>query len=133
VIGDVVRELDGGGGVPVGVAVAGMLNPRGAVEHGTNPAWGGLPLAERLRSAFGDLVTVVNDANAAAWDEYEARRHDPPIGLLTVTVGTGIGSGLVHRGELFKQHARTPAARERGKGTPAVPLVPLMSGLRRAG
>jgi glucokinase len=100
-IAEVIRDLGGGGRVPVGVAVAGLLGRGGIVEYGTNLAWDGLPLADRLRASFGDAVSVVNDANAAARAEYEARRDDLPESLLTVTVGTGVGGGFVHRGELF--------------------------------
>jgi glucokinase len=100
-VGDVVHKLGGGGTLPVGVAVAGMLSPDGRVEYGTNLAWDRLGLAARLREVFGDAVSVVNDGNAAAWAEYHARRDEPPYSLLTVTVGTGVGGGLVHRGDLF--------------------------------
>lgn len=73
----------------------------GAIEQAPNLPWKGkVPLAQLMDSAFGVPVTVTNDANAAAFGEWlfgHARGLD---NFVMITLGTGLGSGLVVNGEL---------------------------------
>ena len=61
--------------------------------------WNGFPLEPLLRARFGCPVTLFNDAQAAAWGEYCARRDMGGAGfpgnLLFITLSTGVGGGLV--------------------------------------
>ncbi|MGK5081267.1 ROK family protein [Janthinobacterium sp. HLX7-2] len=61
--------------------------------------WNGFPLAQLLRQRFGCPVALFNDAQAAAWGEYCARRDEGdgthPANLLFITLSTGVGGGLV--------------------------------------
>ncbi|MEX0836402.1 MAG: ROK family protein, partial [Nitriliruptor sp.] len=65
---ELIAEL-AGGGLPVGVGVAGMVDPQGRVRYGPNIGVRDLPLAELLADAAGGVVAVVNDANAATLGE----------------------------------------------------------------
>lgn len=75
--------------------------------------WGGFPLRGWFEERFGVPTTVLNDCDAAALAE---ARHGAGRGLrsvLYITVGSGIGGGLVFDGQLFGQHR--PAVAEIGQ------------------
>jgi glucokinase len=80
-----------------GVAVPGLLDrAKGAVIRSPNlRAWDGYPLLSSLRRALGGKVVLENDANAAAFAEarHGAGRRWPDF--ILVTVGTGIGGGVI--------------------------------------
>lgn len=92
-----------GEGLPVGVGAAAMVGPGGVTLGAPNvAALQGLPLAERLERVLGAPALVDNDANAAAWGEVRhgaARGHDH---VLVVTLGTGVGGGIVSGGRLLR-------------------------------
>jgi glucokinase len=92
------REIDA-----VGVACAGLIDRTGStVLFAPNLAWRDLPLKQLLESALDLPVTIENDANAAAWGEF---RFGAAVGtgdMVLVTVGTGIGGGVVTNGVLLR-------------------------------
>jgi glucokinase len=94
-----IGEL-GGDGLPVGVGVAGMVDPAGRVRYGPNIGVRDLPLAELLREVAGGEVTVVNDANAAVLGEQRVGAAAATDDVLLFTLGTGVGGGIVLDGEL---------------------------------
>lgn len=58
--------------------------------------WNGFPLEQLLRARFACPVALFNDAQAAAWGEYCARRDEGKLAnLLFMTLSTGVGGGLV--------------------------------------
>lgn len=61
----------------------------------------GMALEAELRRRAGIPVRVENDANAAAYGEYTALGNDAPGSFVHLTLGTGIGSGIVLNGELW--------------------------------
>lgn len=105
-IARVARELSAraGGPLPVGVGAAGIVDADGWMRYSPNIAgWDDVPLAERLRAQLDVPVAVHNDANVAAWGEYRAGAGRAASGtLLMLTVGTGIGGGLVQDGRLVR-------------------------------
>ena len=80
----------------VGVAAAGYIDAaRSTVMFAPNLAWRDSPLRATVEAEVGVPVVIENDANAAAWGEYRfgaGRGHDD---MLLLTVGTGLGGGLV--------------------------------------
>lgn len=103
-IADLVEELRAGHEVEaVGLGAAGFVDvERSTVLFAPNLAWRAEPLREEVARAVGLPVVVENDANAAAWAEYRfGAGQDEPV-LVCVTVGTGIGGGVVLGGELFR-------------------------------
>lgn len=57
-------------------------------------------MRDRLGQRLGLAVTVENDANAAAWAEYRFGAGQGETRLLLVTLGTGIGGGMLFDGRL---------------------------------
>lgn len=94
-----ITEL-GGDGLPVGIGVAGMIDPAGRVRYGPNIGVRDLPLADLLRDVAGGEVTLVNDANAAALGEQRAGAGRGRDAVLLFTLGTGVGGGIVLGGQL---------------------------------
>ena len=89
---------------PIGVGIAGLIDRQGVARFSPNlPALAEYPLREVLSARLAGPVTVDNDANVAAWAEF---RHGAGRGaaesLLMLTVGTGVGGGLVLDGRLVR-------------------------------
>jgi len=74
--------------------------------------------AERLAQALGMPVTLLQDSRAAAWGEYCCGAGRGAQTLICITLGTGIGTGIVIDGQLF--HGALGTAGELGH-VPAVP------------
>jgi glucokinase len=104
VIGEVVQELRGGHDVvAVGIGAAGIIDEsRAVVRYAPNLAWLDEPLRARVEEVVDVPVVVENDANAMAWAEYRFGAGKGQEHLLCVTVGTGIGGGLVIGGRLYR-------------------------------
>lgn len=86
------------GGHPdvLGIGTPGIIAADGSVVTSPNlPPLNGIPLAERLRERLGLPVAVVNDANAIAWGEARFGAGRGFDSFLAVTLGTGVGGGLV--------------------------------------
>jgi glucokinase len=80
----------------IGLGTPGVIGADGLVHASPNlPPLVGMPLAEQLQVRLGLPVTLINDANAICWGEglYGAGRGFSSF--LTVTLGTGVGGGLV--------------------------------------
>jgi len=88
----------------IGVAAPGFSAADGSgVVNVTNlPHIDGQPLRDRLSEALGLPVRVDNDANAAALGEFRYGAGGGAARLLLVTVGTGIGAGMVVGGEILR-------------------------------
>lgn len=109
-IADVVavaaREVRDAGRTVAGVAVAspGVVDPEGgAVSFATPalPGWAGAGLRDRLTELTGLRTSVSNDAHAAAWGEWRRGAGRGTADMLMVTVGTGIGGGVIAGGRLL--------------------------------
>jgi glucokinase len=87
----------------VGIACAGQIRPRdGTVVQAPNLGWRDVPLGARLTEAFGVPVVVENDVRAAAWGEFRFGAGQGAGSLIAVFVGTGLGSGAVLDGRLWR-------------------------------
>ncbi len=87
----------------VGVGAAGFVDAaRSTVIFAPNVAWRDEPLRAELEKRLDLPVVVENDANAAAWGEFAFGAAHDVDDMLMVTVGTGIGGGIVADGELFR-------------------------------
>jgi glucokinase len=95
----------------IGVGAAGIVEwPAGKMLWAPNNAYRDWPVREQLEKATGLPVVVDNDANVAALAE--ARLGEPYPDMVLVTVGTGIGGGLVMNGDIYR--GRTGLAAELG-------------------
>jgi glucokinase len=85
----------------VGVGAAGLVEwPRGYIRWAPNNVYRALPLRELLQEATGLPVVVDNDANTAAWAE--ARLGAGASYMAFLTIGTGLGGGLILDGRLYR-------------------------------
>lgn len=97
-VGDLIAEVDPGGEASaIGVAVTGPVDvDSGVVRNAdTLEGWPPTDLITPLADRFGLPVVVENDANAAAVGEWWAGAGAESRRLAVVTVGTGIGVGLM--------------------------------------
>jgi glucokinase len=104
VIAEVVAELTARYDVvAVGIGAAGWIaDDRATVLFSPHLAWRNEPLRDALKGRIGLPVTVENDANAAAWAEYRYGAARGERVVACVTLGTGIGGGLVVSGILYR-------------------------------
>jgi glucokinase len=103
-IGDIVKELSEGRTIEaVGLGAAGFVDEtRSMVRFAPNLAWREEPLRKKVAALIGLPVVVENDANAMAWGEAKFGAGRGETHVVCVTVGTGIGGGLVFDGALFR-------------------------------
>ncbi len=103
-IADLVADLRAGHDVTaVGIGAAGFIDAeRSTVLFAPNLAWRDEPLRDEVAKLIGLPVFVENDANAAAWGEYRFGAGRGFDHLVCVTVGTGIGGGIVLDGRLYR-------------------------------
>jgi glucokinase len=89
--------------VAVGIGAAGYVDAqRSTVLFAANLAWRDEPLRATVEAQVGLPVVIENDANAAAWAEFRFGAGEDVDELIMVSVGTGIGGGLVFDGQLFR-------------------------------
>jgi glucokinase len=87
----------------VGVGAAGYVDKaRAVVLFAPNVAWRNEDLKSELEKRVELPVVIENDANAAAWGEFAFGAGHDADDLLLVTVGTGVGGGLVLDGEVYR-------------------------------
>jgi glucokinase len=87
----------------VGLGAAGFVDEdRGSVLFAPHLAWREEPLRKRVADLVGLPVVVENDANASAWAELRFGAARDQGHVLLISVGTGIGAGLVLSGELYR-------------------------------
>jgi glucokinase len=87
----------------VGIGAAGFVDAeRSTVLFAPNLVWRGEPLRDDVAARIGLPVVVENDANAAAWAEFRFGAGRDARDLVCVTVGTGIGGGIVLDGALYR-------------------------------
>lgn len=85
----------------VGLAIAGNVSAdRSRVETSPHLDLHGQPLRDDVQARLGRTVVVENDANAAAWAEYALGPYAGVRDLVVVTVGTGLGGGLIIGGHM---------------------------------
>jgi glucokinase len=87
----------------VGVGAAGLVDREGSVQYAPNiPAFRQTPLRTELEAAIRLPVVVDNDANAAAWGEIVHGAARGALYALMITLGSGIGGGIVARGRIIR-------------------------------
>ena len=98
----------------LGFGVAGDVDhERGRLRLTPNlPGWQGYPLRDSLHKRLGLPTVMENDANAAVWGAYVTELGRRPRSMIGVTLGTGVGGGLVVDGRL--QRGATGSAGEIG-------------------
>ena len=90
----------------VGVGSPGPLSHAQGVIYGAPnlPGFVNVPLRDRFADATGLRVVLENDANAAAFGEFAAGAGRDVRDMVLLTLGTGIGGGIVMDGQLWRGH-----------------------------
>ncbi|MGD9143829.1 MAG: ROK family protein [Dehalococcoidia bacterium] len=89
----------------IGIACAGGVDPeRGVVVTPSPnlPGWYDVPLREIIEKRFGARAFVLNDASAAALGEQRHGAGKDVDNLVLITLGTGIGGGIIIDGKLYQ-------------------------------
>ncbi|KDN86383.1 ROK family glucokinase [Kitasatospora cheerisanensis] len=87
----------------VGVGAPGFVSrDRSTVLMAPNIAWENEPLKQRVEELTGLPTVVENDANCAAWAEFRFGAAAEYEDMVLITVGTGIGGGIVLDGRLHR-------------------------------
>jgi glucokinase len=108
-----VRDLDIAG---VGIGAPGPLHrSQGIVRLAPNLGWHDMPLRDRVSRASGLPAALDNDANCATLGEWWLGAAQGTRIAVGITIGTGIGGGVVINGELF--HGASDVAGEIGHTT----------------
>jgi glucokinase len=104
VIAACIRELAADHEVEAaGLGAAGFVDAaRSTVLFAPNLAWRNTPLRAAIEQRTGLPVVVENDANAAAWAETRFGAGHGQPNTVTLTVGTGLGGGVVLGGALIR-------------------------------
>ena len=104
-IEDLIKELSKsatGNILGVGLALPGAVDEqRGSCLYCPNLKWGEVEVSEQLTKGTGLPVRLVNDANAACLGEYLYGGGQGVSTFLSITLGTGVGSGLILNGRLY--------------------------------
>ncbi len=102
VLEELIRRMRARAGVvlPVGIGIAGLVTSEGTVRYGPNIGVRDLALGSILGSVLDGHVVVANDASVAALGEQRAGAGQDRRDLALITLGTGIGGGLVIDGRL---------------------------------
>jgi glucokinase len=91
--------------VGIGIGAPNANYHRGTIELAPNLAWKGIvPLAKKIREKIDVPVILTNDANAAAMGEMIFGGAKKMKDFIVLTLGTGLGSGIVINGELVYGH-----------------------------
>jgi glucokinase len=100
---DAVEELLGAEVVAVGIGVPSIIDrATGRALGSVNIPLGDVDLDDRLRARFGLPVAIENDANAAAFAEWRFGAGQGASSMVMLTLGTGVGGGVVFGGQLMR-------------------------------
>ncbi len=90
----------------VGMGLPGFVNhARGIVDSLTNvPGWYDVPIRRILEEESGLPASVENDANCMAYAEWKLGAAQGMSDVVCLTLGTGVGAGIVANGQLLRGH-----------------------------
>ena len=86
----------------VGVGTPGIANSAtGIIEYSNNLGFCNTPMVQYLEEALGRPAFIENDANAAAYGEYVAVAAKGAKHAVCITLGTGVGGGIIIDGKIY--------------------------------
>ena len=106
VLGEVFQAIDpvfDGDVVGIGCGVPSVVDVESGVVYSVEniPSWREVPLKDELESRYGVPAYINNDANAFATGELHFGKGRGYRNLVGMTLGTGLGAGVVIRGHLY--------------------------------
>ena len=91
--------------VGIGMGAPNANYYHGTIEYAANLKWKGIiPMAEILEEKFKIPAKLTNDANAAAVGEMQYGVAKGMKNFITITLGTGVGSGIIIDGKIVLGH-----------------------------
>ncbi|MFD0716603.1 ROK family protein [Paenibacillus sp. GCM10027626] len=88
--------------VGIGIGVPGIVDDQGMILFAPNLGWSGIELRQKLEQRHQVPVTIDNEANAGAQGEEKYGAGRGIANLVYVSVGIGIGTGIILNKELYK-------------------------------
>lgn len=86
----------------LGIGCPGLVNSeKGEVYFAGHLGWNNLFLADEMKQRIHKPVYILNDASSAAWGDYRFGAGKAFSSLIFLTLGTGLGSGLIFNGKLW--------------------------------
>lgn len=86
----------------VGIGVPGAVNPEtGIIEYSANLFFHNWEIVKMMEERLNKTVKIENDANAAAYGEYLAGAAKGAKNALAITLGTGVGAGIIIDGKIY--------------------------------
>ncbi|MEI6277403.1 MAG: ROK family protein [Prolixibacteraceae bacterium] len=86
----------------IGIGVPGTVNSEeGIVVFAPNIFWENIQVSEKIKEAFDIPIFIVQDSRASAWGEYLFGSGKGYKNIASITLGTGIGCGMILDGKLF--------------------------------
>ncbi|MBQ8823767.1 MAG: ROK family protein [Ruminococcus sp.] len=86
----------------VGVGTPGIANSEtGIIEYSNNLGFVNTPMVKYLEEGLGRPAFIENDANAAAYGEYVAGAAKGAKNAVCITLGTGVGGGIIIDGKIY--------------------------------
>jgi len=96
--GEDKKEIKG-----IGIGTPGLVDNNGIVYEAPNlPGWDNLPLREIIEKKYNIKTIVENDVNTIAWGEYLFGAGKGCKTMICITLGTGVGGGIVKDGKLLR-------------------------------
>lgn len=87
----------------VGIGIPGTVNQEtDTVEYANNFGFKNVPFVKMLKEKFPCPLYAENDASAAAWGEYLAGAGRESHSMVAVTLGTGVGGGIILNGKIWR-------------------------------
>lgn len=86
----------------IGIGVPGAVNPKtGVIEYSANLFFHNWEVVKMMEERLGKKVLIENDANAAALGEYLAGSAKGAKNAVAITLGTGVGGGIIIDGKIY--------------------------------
>lgn len=86
----------------IGIGVPGAVNPEtGVIEYSANLFFHNWSVVEMMEERLNKKVKIENDANAAALGEYLAGSAKGAKNAVAITLGTGVGGGIIIDGKIY--------------------------------
>ncbi len=86
----------------VGIGCPGSVDiEKGEIEYCNNLEFSNVAVVSYMEEKLGKKVYIENDANAAAWGEYLAGSGVGGDSMVMITLGTGVGGGIIEGGKLI--------------------------------
>ncbi|MBQ7455385.1 MAG: ROK family protein, partial [Clostridia bacterium] len=112
----------------IGIGIPGIADKDGVVIFCTNLGWRNVPIRAEIQKYIAKPVFIDNDATVAGWAEFQAGVSRGTNSSVFVTLGTGLGAGIVINGKIWA--GAHSAGSELGHITIEVDGVPCTCGKR---